>query len=439
MKIVSIVPKIYNNIDRKIIYKWFLIGLFIRFLIMPFCFHEHISNIYYRSNFLLQGNWTDFFGNFKILLHYIHALFLLIFKQFIPNLSNFWDYSVRDYPYSWAVEVNHPYIFRILFLFKIPYLFFDMFCAFLLLRFWDKKENGIFCFKFWMINPISIYVIYMICRYECISIFFVLLSLYYLKSSKILKASFWLMMSVLTRIYTLIFLPFYLVFAKSLKQRIKICLVFIISFFLLEGIKNLFLQKGLGINDFNIAKLSDYKYMINPTIEGGSSNFLDYILSCNFFLYTYDRIFIFIVVYALFLLHFINSTQKTFEKLFKYLFSIILLLFAICFFHPQYFMWAIPFISIFITENKKLISCYVIMTICFFVYVLQWDNFLTFGLFSPLSSFFLYSVKSPLKIISSYMPVKSFIGIFRSILSATLLWMIYLIWKNNNEKKFETK
>jgi hypothetical protein len=436
-KKVDLIPPLYQ-LEKRAIYRWCLIGLELRFLVMPFCFHDHLFTPYAHAQALLEGNWNFFSSSFTLFTHLIHLPFLFFFNFLVPHLPKVWQYlSLHHF---WEAQLCHPYIFRILFLFKLPYLLFDFGAAFLLLRFFSRKETGLKIFKFWLINPVSLYLVYIYSRFETIGLFFVLLSLYYLKVKQILKATIWLVLSILTRFYTFLFLPFYLFLAKTACQRIKMISIFLVPLLFLEVIKNIKTLFQTGFFDF-LKKLiffnwADFKYLTQPVAEWMEKSFVGYLLSCRLFLNFHDTIFFFVVGYMLILFHFIHLKERNFFVLLKHLFYLLAFLFAVCFFHPQYFMWLMPFLFLLGAREEKLFKYYLIIIFCFFFYLLQWGPSMIFWLFAPLwPEYFLFKTPNPFEVVSRYFPTDDLIGIFRSIFSATLLWMGYLVYKLHEKPK----
>ncbi|MBA7632975.1 hypothetical protein ES703_40531 [subsurface metagenome] len=318
--------------------------------------------------------------------------------------------------------ILHPNIYRTLFFLKVPYLLFDLACALLLLRIFKDQKKGLRAFKFWMINPVAIFTLYIFGRFEVIPVFFILLSLYYVKKGKNILAALVLGISIATKFYSLIFLlPFVFIAGDKIGERLKLLFLSLIPLLVMQ-IPNMLsrVQSEVG------------------ALAG--SSFIDYLLAMRFkFPYIHDTVFIFIVGYTLVLLYMYYNSKFSFASLWKYMFVILLLLFATSFFHPHYFMWLSPFIAIQIAEDKKFIGLYVIQVLCVAIYSFQWDRALAGHLFAPIFELYFVNAMSPFTFISQFYPAEKFIGIFRSIFSAISLWMIYQVFKSFWLKKSETR
>jgi len=155
--------------------------------------------------------------------------------------------------------------------------------------------------------------------------------------------------------------------------------------------------------------------------------------------YVHDTVFVFVVGCTLVLLYIYYNSKFSFVSLWKYMFVVLLLLFATSFFHPHYFMWLSPFIAIQIAEDKKFTALYVIQVLCLLVYSFQWDRALAGYLFAPISKSYFANTMSPFTFISQFYPGERLVGIFRSIFTAVSFWMIYQVFKSLLLRKSEIK
>ncbi len=421
----GMVPSLYRKEPRVMatILKWVLIGLILRFIVMPITTHSDLISIYGRAFYMIEQN--QFSGMAPLLAHYFHVLFLLILKPFVSYGSEIWQWTSSSLGADrsiWMDFILHPNIYRTLFFLKVPYLLFDLACALLLLRIFKDQKKGLRAFKFWMINPVAIFTLYIFGRFEVIPVFFILLSLYYAKKGKNILAALVLGISIATKFYSLIFLlPFVFIAGDKVGERLKLLFLSLVPLLVMQ-IPNMLsrVQSEVG------------------ALAG--SSFVDYLLAMRFKLpYIHDTVFIFIVGYTLVLMYMYHNSKFSFASLWKYMFVILLLLFATSFFHPHYFMWLSPFIAIQIAEDKKFIGLYVIQVLCIGIYSFQWDRALAGYLFAPIFEFYFVNAMSPFTFISQFYPAEKFIGIFRSIFSAISLWMIYQVFKSFWLKKSEMR
>jgi hypothetical protein len=377
-------------------------------------YHPDLLGIYRRSS-LIAYHKMPWAGGGQMFAHYLHALFLWIFKPLLPYFNNI----LPNFPTALGVTedmfiafVNHPNVFRTLFLFKIPYLIFDLGCAFLLLRIFQDHKKGVLAFVFWIVNPIVIFATYIAARYDGIPAFFVLLSLYYAQNNSSTRSLFCLGISVIVRWYPLILLPFFVVIlGKKLATRLKL-----VFWGLLPLGSMMILARSFG-GPPEVKVLTQIPWHEN-------------FFGMRFYLHhLYDNVFIFVVAYTFLLLYAYFNTDYSFTSLWKFILILLLLFFATCFFHVHYLMWLIPLLTLQIAEDRRFIGLFVALVLCFVVYTFQWGQHLAGFLFTPLDFSYFVSLRSPFKIINQYYPADEFIGVFRSIFSGISLLMAFLIFK----------
>ncbi len=420
----NLIPQLYleEPSAKRSIYKWLLIGLLIRLAFMPFTvYFPDLLGIYWRSSLIAyQGIFS---GGLQIVIHYFHAFFLWIFKPLMPYFDSIlYDSQMRGET-SWEMLetfVFHPNVFRTLFLFKVPYLLFDLGCALLLLRIFKDGKKGLAAFIFWMVNPVVIFATYIAARHEVVAIFFILLSLYYAKNKLSAKSLFSLGVSIIIRFYPLILLPFFVVIlGRRFWERVKLAFWGILPLGLLIILTRLFHETT------KVEKLPQ-----TPQAQ--------YFLTMAFYLsYLSDRVFIFVALYAVLLLYTISRTDHSFASLWRMLLILLLGIFATSFFHVHYFMWIVPFLALQVVEDRRFMGLFTILIFGWIVYSFQWKETFAGLLFTPLNARYFMSLPSPFEIINEYYPAANFIGIWRSMFSGVCLWMMYLVLRESLAKKEE--
>ncbi len=407
----KLIPSLYcqDPIVKRSIYKWLLIGLLIRLTFLPISFHTDLLGIYGRSSLIVyQGIfWVGVGQSF---VHYLHALFLWILGPLMPYLESV--LPGRLGPPGWETFTRfatQPNIFRTLFLLKFPYLIFDLGSAFLLLAIIMDKKKGLRAFRFWMLNPVIIFSVFIFSRFEPIAIFLILLSLYYAKKNLLTRSLFSLGVAVITRLYPLILLPFFvIILGKGIRQRLKLTFWGLLPLGVMVALSKLF----SGISEIESwARLPHLNYLTNLRFPPGVA---------------YDVIFVFFLGYTLLLLYTYMKTDHSFIDLRNGALRLSLLFFATSFFHPHYFMWLMPFLVFKIIEDKRFRGLFAILVICWLFYTFQWKEALAGHLFVPLDFSYFMSLPSPFELINHYYSAATLIGIFRSIFSGVCLWMILL-------------
>lgn len=440
----KIIPVPYQD-KRRIIHRWILIGLFIRLVLMPLGFHpdllepywaghkftdEHIFDLgqYVSDTYNIQG------GNYLAIHGYLHGLFLWIMKPLMPPSEKVWFHdshlmgSFTDSKiHTEAISsfVSQPYIFRVLFLFKLPYLFFDFACAFLLLKIIQDKKRGLFAFKFWMINFVSLFVVYIWGKYEVIPIFLILLSIYFAGKQKFNLSLLILGLSVLFKYYSLLLvLPFVFVLGKTNRERIKLASLGLLPLVLLmvfiEAVSPA--RFGSQLSQFLQAGLQgQFSFLLNKVTI--TSHFKDL------------TIYLFPLFYAIVLWHSYFMKKHAVNNIERYSLVILLLFYATCHFHPQYFIWMIPFLCLQFSQKKELLLPHLIQILCFLIFALD-GGLLLVKLFSPLKPSLIQASLHPPSVIRELAhPLREvIIDISRTVFLATSLWMTYLVFRKIRER-----
>jgi len=406
--------------------KYFLIGLLIRLFLMPFTASCDLLWPYHRA-YLIAFKHDFLMPASQILMNYLHALFLIILYPFIPYMSRLWNVpwcithprnaeEIKGMFNTYFNFISDPMAFWTLFWMKIPYLLFGIGCAFLLLRISKNKSWGVTAFKFWMLNPVIIFITYIFGRYEIIVIFFILLSLYFIKREKKISAVILLGIAIALRGYPILLVPFFIIsLSDKSTDRIKYTSIALLPF-ILANLPRIFAGK------------------LGAVTQLANAGYVDYLLSMNFPLGIHNTVYVFIVGYVLLILHQIQHQDKKVDSLIKYLLCFHLWLFATCYFHLQFFGWLVPYVALCIKDDKRLVKLFAVQAVCFFVYICQWGKVNTTFLLAPISPDLVMSLPSPIAIMNKFFSAHKLIGIFRSILTAVSLWMIWIVLKNQKSK-----
>ena len=394
--------------------KIFLWGVFVRLLFLPFTSSTDLLWPYHRGYLWISGgNYTP---GTTFIVDYLHGIFLWILRPFLfPYFHSMWNIpwgpthpltgeEVSQMLQTFFTFVSHPGIFRILFFLKFPYLIFDLSCAVLLLKFTGRNA-----FRFWMLNPVIIFVTSIYGRYEAIPLFFVILGVYLwqkdLRELSFLTFGF----STLLRLYPLLLFPFFLVAGRDKPRRIPGCILTGI----LPILPLFFVPKGANAG---ITRLPH----------------LNYLFSMNFFLGLHSTLYIFVIGYLLLLFHFFYSERDYKYGVIRYLVFLHLFLFAIIYFHAQFYAWLIPFLALSIGDKKEIEKFFYFSLLFYFLYIFQWGRVNTVYLFAPLNPAKVVDIPS-LKELVDPQSFHRLIGIARSGLSASLLWMMYLFARKRVE------
>lgn len=357
--------------------KVFLLAILIRLLVMPFFYHPDIKSQHFHFQFFSQGvfNIYDYLDqnkstlgykdtfNYLPLTYYTFGLTQAISRPFLGNNFYQWinDWGVTQNDYS-----NMVFFMLIL---KIPYLIFDLLIGFLLYKIYQNKK----VLYFWLFNPISIYLIYILGNFDIIPTFLTLLAFYFIKNNKQLASYLSISIAIALKMYPIMFLPFLFFYDK----------------------KNMF--KNIKYAVFSLAPLF---LSILPFLKQKSfyDSFFGSGLTQKILEYKFAGLSIFPMIFILILIaYFFSKSKYKFEIAILQTFLIFI---GLVNFHPQWIMWFFPFIIIFFINSK--IKNKIFFTIFFaliFAYIILFnDNYLTWGHLIPIDSNFI-NLTSPYQLI----------------------------------------
>ena len=419
----------FNNIGRGLLtpgifedsklskrfYKYFLIGMLARLALLPFFFQRDLLSTYQRAaETVFAGNMASDFQ--QMLTNIIHSVYLYIIKSIIPAVSDFSPILLdSDTWTSWIGFVSSYNVFTVLALFKGLYLIFDLACMFLILRlsFDDDPEGRLNVFKFWMFNPVVIFVLYVFARHDIIGVFATILALMLAKKDRKYWAIIILAAAIALRFFPVMILPLFIFYlAKSKKDYIALTAIGVSGLAVVELFSNIYYGKSLI---FSLLNTQHFNYILSAKLE----------------LIIHDRIFLFIVAYVLIVLSFIHIRKKSFDLLLNYGAIIYLAYIALCYFHPQYVLWAVPFLVIIFVRRRPLVYYHWLQFGLLMIILIYWGDLVTKFVLAPIDHRFFIYITGPIPIIERFYSSAKFVNIFRSIFTAVSLWMIYLIHKDN--------
>jgi len=405
-----------KNLSRRL-YKYFLIGLLVRFILLPFFFQRDLLSTYQRAaETVFTGNFGSNFE--QMLTHVIHSIYLFIIKSIFPAINQLSSILLeKDTWISW-ISFNSSYnVFTVVALFKMLYLLFDIACMFLILRlsFDGEPESRLRVFKFWIFNPIVIFVLYIFARHDIIGVFATLVALLLAKKDRKYWAIIVLAFGITLRFFPIMILP-------------------ILVFYLARTKKDYIILSLLGVSGLATVELFSYFYFGRSVIFSLlNAQHFDYILSSKLELVIHDRIFIFVAAYIVIILSFLHIKKKNFDILLNYGAIVYLAYVGLCYFHPQYILWTVPFLIIIFVRRKSLLYYHWIQFALLMVILIYWGDLVTKFVFAPIDHKYFVYLTGIIPIIERFYDSAKFVNIFRSIFTGVSLWMIYLIYKDNKK------
>ena len=403
----------------RTLYKYFLIGLLVRFIFIPFFFERDLLSTYQRAaETIYTGNLG--LDNLQFMTNMIHSFYLFIIKSIFPAINQISNVLLeKDTWISW-INFNSSYnIFTILTLFKILYLIFDIVCMFLILRFSfdDEPENKLRVFKFWIFNPVAIFVLYIFARHDIIGVFTTLVALLLAKKDRKYWAIIILSLGIVLRFFPILILPVLVIYlVRTKKDYILLPLAGVSGLAAVEILFHFYFGKSVILPLLNT---QHFEYLLTPKLDLVAGS--------------HGSIFIFIAVYIFIILSFIHIKKKSFDIFLNYCAIIYLAFLGICFFHPQYMIWMVPFLIIIFVRRRSLLYYHWIQFVLLIILLIYWGDLVTKYVLAPIDHKYFVYLTGIIPIIERFYDSAEFVNIFRSIFTGISLWMIYLIYRDTRK------
>ena len=402
----------------KLLYKYFLIGLLVRFILLPFFFQRDLLSTYQRAAQTVFGGvlGADFQ---QFITHIIHSAYLFLIKPLFPDVSHLSSILLNtDTWVSWIDFNNNLYVYGVLSLFKFPYLILDIACMFLIMRllYDNDAEKRLRVFKYWVFNPIVIFVSYIFARHDIIGIFLTLVALLLAKNKRKYWAIAILALAVAVRFFPIMILP-------------------ILIFYLADRKKDYVILFSIGASGLVVVELFSYFYFGRSVIFSLlNTQHFDYILSSKLELIIHDKIFLFVAAYIIIILSFLHLRKKTFDIFLNYCAIVYLMYASLCYFHPQYLLWTVPFLILIFVRKNSLFYYHLVQFGLLMVILIYWGDLVTKFVLAPIDPEYFIFLTGPIPIVNRFYDPAKFVNIFRSIFTGVSLWMVYLIYKENKKK-----
>jgi hypothetical protein len=395
----------------------FFVGLFLRLLLMPFTAHSDLIHMYWISSRAAFG--YDFTFKIQAFLIFIHAIYLRIASFLIPYFSQVWvdqpdfiNFNFRIFN-DWFNFIARPEVYRVLFVFKLPYLIFDIGCLILLLYLIPKGSGRNRGLKYWLLTPILLFAVYIFGRHETVAIFFVLLSLLLIKKEKNYYGLLSLGVAIAIRYYSLLLLPIYLLSLDiSWRKRIVGAAISLAPW----GLVSLITWINYGFFDF-----------INFT-QWPHDNIL---LPLKIAVAPWDNVYIFPFLYLLILLHRFSNTEIGLVSLQQYCLVALMIMFGTTYIgqSPQYWAWVLPFLVLGIASNRQLVPLHILQLFFLGLYSFIGNRATAGYLFAPIAPDFFIGLPGPIDLLQNFISPELFISLSRTAFSAVTFWMAYLVFR----------
>jgi len=410
-----------KNIFSKWWFKWLILGIVIRVALMPITFHPDLlvhSYAGYIFAYLGQLNIYDFLAKLPAthpLIQHYNFLDLFIYPPITYYTFGIFRFLVKPFadpnyiPWVWSnlsSFYSNKELYLHLFLFKLPYLFFDVWLAFILSGLFKNEGSKKSVFKLWMLNPVTIYATFMMGQFDLLPAFFTMLAVYFLAKGRNAWAMISLGIGASYKMYPLFFvIPAAFIAGKSFWEKIKLIALGFAPYvlFTLPFISSPAFREMVLFN----AKDQKMLYLIFK-VTGA------------------EGIYPFII--GLIVIFFVSYFDNKKRNISYYFLAILLLFYSVTSYHPQWFLWVAPLLVYELVKNNfKHWTLTATLFVCWLILTLLFEASLSYGLFNPIFPQ-LVNAPSLSDFVAKYTDVFLFKSVIRSIFAGASIYYIYLLF-----------
>ncbi|MBL7036471.1 DUF2029 domain-containing protein [Candidatus Microgenomates bacterium] len=416
---------------KKVISKILIIAVLLRVLLSFTTYHSDVVPFDFAGRVLTETKITTFYDylwelpeDHPYLGVYPRNLFnyppLTYFFLGGASLLTTWmvnpqvhDNFLLDFPSTLGnIQLN-----LLLLLLKLPYFIFDIATAFLLMSFFKDRKKKIWAFGLWLFNPVNLYATYMLGQFDIIPTFLTVAALALVlkkrdkKDVSLLPSAMLLGLGAAFKIFPLLFVVPLALLKKDWWSRIKIVavgtLTYAVAAFPFIG------SAGFRRTALLAGQTTKSLYAQIP-ISGGES------------------IILFLAVVMFFYLVFLYRNSSA-ENLWKRFFVMMLIFFTFTHYHPQWFLWIMPFFVIdLVKSNFKHWPLVAVSLLSFIALITFFDPGLTVWLFSPINPA-LYGLPGVWQLMGMNPDINTLRSIFHTIFVGVSLYYVYYHFSKRSE------
>jgi hypothetical protein len=422
MKIVS------KDIANNWWFKWLLVGIVIRLVLMPitlhpdlwgqsiasyFFSHKGVINVYEHIRNLSQEH--PLVRNFSIEYLFIYPPLTYFTQGFLnllarPFLNPQFFPSLMQAP---GEILQFAGVRTQIFLLKVPYLFVDILTAFVLANLFSQHRKKKLAFALWMINPLSLYATFMMGQNDILPVLFSVLSVYFLTQKRYKLSLLSLGIGGSFKLYPLLFIfPVAFSMSSKLVDKVKGCIMGFLPYI---------------ATTFPFLPSVAYRQMVLLNPESRKMLFMGWPVTAAEFIYPFVLMLLFIYFHAYY------SSQK--KSIIKYFLTILLLIFSVTHYHPQWFLWITPFLIWELVEtNFRKLALVLVLLVSWAVTTLFFEPSLSYGLFTPIYPELKEAVGLS-EIVSQFTDVFQVKSLVRSVFAGASLYYALNLFKVTQAKE----
>ncbi len=420
--------KLSAKIFRSWWFPWLVGGVILRLVLMPITAHPDLWGHSFTSYFFAYEGRLDIY-DFLANLPQAHPLVrnfgvgdVFIYPPLAYFTLGFFRILVKPFAdptfIPWLMENLgrihfYPRLYQHLFLFKFPYLFIDIALAFILAGLFKEQKKKRLAFLLWLFNPLALYSTFMIGQLDLLPTLFTVLALYLATKEKKGWALISLGIGASYKMFPLFFIPpAAFILGKTFRQRIKYLILGILPFL-------------ISVAPYLSSKA--FRAMVLFAPKSQKMLFMGWPVSGAEVVYPFILFLVIIYLFAYY------SKKKI--PLATYFLAIFLLIFSVTHYHPQWFLWATPFLIWELVENKfrhGLLAF--ILFCCWLIITLLFESSLSTGLFNPIWP---QLVKAPnlSNVLARYTDVFQFKSFIRSVFAAASTFLILRLFMTRTKNE----
>jgi len=270
-----------------------------------------------------------------------------------------------------------------------------------------------------------------------VAILFVVLGLHALRSSRNLRGALAIGVAVWSRYYPVFYLPFlYACTPGNWKKKARVVAAALIPLGLYVAAVWLVENANGGVTGSSAGIAN------SPAVAMMRSQFASYLFIVRLEMGYAQTLFVFPTAYLLLMFYAFASERRgsPLTRFSEFCASGLLVFYATCFFHPQYFTWFIPFLVILRAQAARgrggvLRSLHYFQILLFVPYTFFWGKALFGYLFAPLDPAFFISLDAPWDWIASFGDPSILVNLVRSAMTASCLFMAgWILWGRNADR-----
>ncbi len=410
--------------------KVFLLGFIIRLILMPFSGHYDIRGINFAVHnlpfnkelnvydvacckdidYLVKVNFGRDYFIYPPLTYFTLGTFMWILKPLYGNEFVTW---INGFGNDVLSVLTHPYVFRYMFFMKLPYLIFDILLVVILREFFVKRGDKHRVMKYWWLNPIVIFLPYVWGQFDIIPTAFTVLGVLAATKNRSVTAAVLFGIAASFKNYPLMLLP-------------------LIAVVLGKNLAGMFRTFFLGLAPFIFTTLPYWGHeFFRKTVlfSWQSQKMLDFLWAIG----GDDGIYPFVIGYFLIFLWTLYSLRGQNQLLPLPIVSVLMWYYATTNFHQQWFLWVLPFLTLYAVSDKRIRLIGIWVIALFFLRLLEIQANVTTEMFVWLAPAVEDLPKSR-AILGSLYDIHKLRNLVNSAFMATAVFLIHYTWTARHKK-----